>query len=514
MRVPRLAIAMAALLCAAGPTAVRAEEVRVTYVAGGSIYIDAGREHGLAPGDRLQAFRDGEEIAVLTVTEVSTSKASCSVSEGGETPAIGDTVKIAPARSEDVEKPVRKRNSGPGIRGRVGVQFLAVRDGTGDYGDYTQPAFDLRVDGANLGGSPWGFFVDARARRTYRSLSDGGSDDDGRTRVYRLAVEYGGNAAPWSIVAGRQYSPSLANVSIFDGISGAFGRERWSVGLFTGSQPDQEDFGYDTELREHGLYFEYRSAASAPRSWSITTGVVGSYASSEINREFAYVQGRYRGGKLLAYLVQEIDVNREWKKDEAGENSLEATSTLVSLRYRASDSVDLFGGFDNRRQIRLLRDRETPITEFDDDFRQGYWAGTSIRFSRHLSLSVDGRFRGGDDAGESEAYTARFGAGRLTRRNLGVHLRTTRYTNPRVDGWLYAVDAGLDLASRVYLLVEAGLRDEQGDISSFLDDSLLWLSAEVDISIGRRWYLLVALEQTSGDLEEYGQLFTRLSYRF
>jgi hypothetical protein len=503
-----------ALLCFAA-TARAGDDARITYVTGASVYVDLGRDQGLAPGDRLEATRDGEAIATLSVTEVSTNRSSCSVLESSAEPAVGDGVRVvstAPAMAS--EEPAKKSRKKLGIRGRVGLQFLAVRDGTSDYGDYSQPALDLRLDAPHLSGGPWGLFVDARARRTYRDLSDGGSDDDSRTRIYRLTVSHDSPEGPWSFVAGRQFSPSLANVAIFDGLSGAYNRERWSVGLFTGSQPDEQDFGYNGDIREHGFYYEFRSSADAEKDWSLTTGVVGSYDSSEVNREFAYLQGRFRGKKLLAYFVQEIDFNRDWKSDEAGESSLEATSSLLSLRYRASEKVSLFGGFDNRRNVRLLRDRETPITEFDDDFRLGVWAGASFRLAEKLSLSLDGRTRGGDDAGDSHAYTVRFGAGPLTKRGLAMHLRSTRYSNPRMDGWLYAVDAGLDVSARVYLQLEAGIRDEEREIVSAFDDSLTWVSLGADISLARRWYLLLALEQTSGDFEDYGQLFTRLSYRF
>jgi hypothetical protein len=508
-----LSVLILALSCV--PALAEAEDDRrVTYVTGASVYVDAGREQGLAPGDRLEVRRDGEPIAILSVSEVSGSRADCSILESSATPAIGDSVRILTASAGEESKPGKNRRPELGIRGRIGVQYLAVRDGTDDYGDYSQPAFDLRLDASQMGGSPWGLFVDARARRTYRDLSDGGSDDDSRTRIYRLALSHESANGPWSFVAGRQYSPSLANVSIFDGLSGAYNRERWSAGIFSGSQPDAEDFGYNGDIREHGLYVEFRSPAASPRSWSLTTGLVGSYEDSEVNREFAYLQGRFRGERLMAYVVQEIDINRDWKSDEAGESSLEATSSLVSLRFKASESISLFGGFDNRRNVRLLRDRETPITEFDDSFRHGIWAGASFRLAERLSLALDARSRGGDDAGDSHAYTARLGVSRLSRRNVGIHLRSTRYDNPQMEGWLYAVDVGLDLGTRLYFLAEAGLRDEESEISPLFDDSLSWLSVELDIDLARRWYLLVALEQTSGDLEDYGQLFTRLSYRF
>lgn len=506
-------------------TIVQAEtlEAQITYVTGKSVYVDAGKSQGLLPGTSIEVLRDGEVIATLAVTEATSTKASCSIVESRLTPEVGDKVRFsisAPAGAavaatdEPAASGRRARRGGLPVRGRIGVQYLAFRDGTNDHADYSQPALDLRLDAAGLGSGNWGFHVDARARRITRNLVGGGSDDENRTRVYRLSVDRGTRSDPWSFALGRQYSPSLANVALFDGISAAHNRGRWSVGLFSGSEPDSEDFGYNGDLRQHGVYYDLHSAESSAHRWSVTTGLVGAYDGGEIDREFAYVQTRWIGEKLLGYLVQEIDINRDWKKDEAGESSFEPTSTMVSLRYRVRDGIDLVGGFDNRRRVRLLRDRITPATQFDDEFRRGFWGGANFRFAKRLSLSLDGRMNSGDPSGDSDAFTGKFGVNRLTHRNLSLHLRATRFTNEMLEGWLYSGDAGLDLGSRVYLRLEAGVRDEESLISPTQDDSLSWISLDVDVNLSRRWYLLMALEHSSGDLEEYDQLFTRLSYRF
>jgi len=71
-------------------------------------------------------------------------------------------------------KPLATRAQRTGPHGRVGVRYLASQDGGDTAAEYSQPSLDLRLDGPNLGGSPVGLNLDARARRTYQTFADGG----------------------------------------------------------------------------------------------------------------------------------------------------------------------------------------------------------------------------------------------------------------------------------------------------------------------------------------------------
>ncbi len=140
-----------------------------------------------------------------------------------------------------------------------------------------QPAPDLRLDGNNLGGTAWGFSVDARARRTYRKLSGGGNDKESRSRLYRLAATRRGIQDRWDLTIGRQFSPELAGVSIFDGVSAGYRGRRWTAGLISGTQPDPEHYDYSSEVREHGLYFQYHSCSRTSRPTSPASSSQGSW---------------------------------------------------------------------------------------------------------------------------------------------------------------------------------------------------------------------------------------------
>lgn len=494
-------------------------EAKVTYFTGTTLYLNAGGEEGLASGVVLTVMRGREVVATCTVGQVSTHKATCSIERSLLEPAVGDVATFVgesvPEVVAEAAKPRAARSrSGrrPGIRGRVGVRYLFVHDRENEHSDYSQPALDLRIDGSRIGGSAWGFDLDARARRTKRELAGGGSESENRTRVYRAAVSREGSADPFSFAVGRQFSPPVAAVSVFDGVSAEYARSRWAIGLISGSQPDPVDYGYSGEIRDHGVYVRFDNDPAARYRFAVSTGLIGSYQESEVNREFLYVQTRFYGPKLSFYATEEIDYNRDWKA-EAGEDAVSVTSTYANVDLRATSWLSLRAGYDSRRNVRLYRDFINPEIEFDDSFREGMWVGLTTRFAGRLSLGLDARSNLGGSAGRSAAYTATFGASRLLRR-FDLRARSTRYENDLETGWLHSLTGGAYFGQRLHVQIGGGLRNERALSGTASADDSVWLNADLDLALGRHWYWIVSADRTTGDVDSTDQYYSGISYRF
>jgi hypothetical protein len=270
--------------------------------------------------------------------------------------------------------------------------------------------------------------------------------------------------------------------------------------------------GYSSDVKEHGAFAEWRGAPGSPRRWAITTVLVGSYQEGEVNREFSYLQGSYAGPRLSAWMSEEVDLNRGWKERAEGA-AVSMTSTFVNLRLRAGEIWTFIAGYDNRRRVRLCRDRVTPATRFDDRYRTGAWAGGEAAFGGRFRAGLEARTRGGDP-GSAGAYTLSLGAGRIGGIGLGARSRSTRCTGDRVDGWLHAVSVGAAPGGRWHVEATGGIRDETDVAGPSLDRRLTWAALDVDVALGRRWLCGLALERSRGDDEATDQIYTTLSYRF
>ena len=535
-----LAGSMVLAAAASGPAGSFGEgagPMRVTYVSVSSVYVSAGAADGVAVGDRLEVVRDGAIVAALEVTLTSNHKADCRrVGEAGEVRA-GDAVRAAvtaqagpettevpparavPGTSESLppqSAPAQPAAPAPqrpsAVRGRIGVRYMGIRERDGGP-QYQQPAIDFRLEGTRIGGSDFDVSADLRARRSYRDFADGASQTENRTRAYRLAAAWQQEGSPLRLTFGRQFSPSLAMVSLFDGLLGEIRKERWAGGAFVGTQPDPVDYGYSGDLREYGGFVEYGNPVAAERRWALTGGAVASYQEGEINREFLFLQGRYDDRRFSAYATQEVDLNRGWRKTQEGE-SWTATSGYASVRWRASDKFALNGGFDSRRSVRLYRDFVSPVTEFDDRYRRGSWIGADGRAGDHFDYGVSFRRAEADATDRADATTLTLGLRRLTAISLDLATRSTRYSNAQLEGWLHSLSISASLTARSRLEAYGGIRDETVLAALVPEENHTWYGLNWDLFAGRHWMFTATLERNQGQGEGNDQVYATMAYRF
>jgi hypothetical protein len=501
---------------------------KVSYVTGNSVYISAGREDGLREGASVDLIRGERSVVTLKVAYLSSHQAACEIVTASVSPVVGDVVRYLPSAGptaatavsgdsgggagDQIRRYSKRNGPGFGLRGRIGARYLIVkqRDSTGT--QFSQPALDLRLDGAGLGGSPIGLTADVRARRTKSTLADGSQVIDGRTRIYQASIFINTPGAPFRASFGRQFSPTLATVSIFDGGLLDINKPSWGIGAFGGTQPDP-DLGYSKEIAEYGGYIQVHNRPGARSQWSFVTGGIGSYTQGKANREFVYLQGAYTGRHLSSYVAQEIDYNRPWKR-ALGEPAISATSTFGNILYRFGESFSIHGGIDNRRNVRLYRDVVTPDVAFDDSYRQGIWGGATLFLSRRLRLGFDARSSRGGPNGKADAYTASFGLDRLTPLHLGLRTRHTRYTNPTLSGWLHSGALSFEPSPWLRLEFNGGLRQETNPAAIPADSRVTWYGLDLDLSLGRALYVILSGTRERGGLQADDQAYGGISYRF
>jgi hypothetical protein len=509
---------------ASGQAVAPIGRARITYLASGTAYLDAGRDDGLKEGLEVRVVRAGAQVGVLTVTYLASHRSACTVVSSTMALSAGDSVEFAPvAKAAAVDsgrvagvpgtlQRTRSSSAANRVRGRVGLRYLLVRPLEGN--GFTQPAADLRLDAPSLGGGAAGFLVDIRARQTYSTRPDGSVSRNSRTGVYQAAVLLQTPRGPAHLTLGRQYLPTVSSVSLFDGALAQYQKSRFGLGVFAGSEPDPVTMGYSNEIRSYGLFVEGRSSPGNRTRWNVTGGAVGSYAGGTVNREFAFLQASLATPGVSLFLAQELDVNRDWKA-AAGEPGVELTSTFASVMARPAHWLSLQVGLDNRRNVRLYRDFVSPETLFDDSFRQGVWGGTSFTIGPHVRAGVDARasLGGADSASRTRSGTAYLGFERLTPANLGLRTRYTRYSSVQRTGTLQSFQLGVRPMSWLGFEGNGGFRAETGPLDAAMRRTN-WLGLDVDVSLGRRLFLLFSGSRERGSLAAGDQIYGSMSYRF
>jgi hypothetical protein len=522
-------------------TAAAGATAHVIYLTGGSVYIDAGRDQGIAIGDTARVTRGGAAVALLRVAFVSTSKASCDTLHVESPIRVGDAVRYVPgslveadagaaggetgadssARATTTQAPpaapgtrggapsqprAAARRAARPVRGRIGLGLVTVPPAGGGPG-YTEPSLTLRLDGSAASGAPVDFSIDVRGHRTYRAGSEGGA-----ARVYRLSTAIRDDAATRRISLGRQGLPVSSSASLIDGALAQLDGKRLSAGVFSGLEPAPGGYDFSTDLVQSGGFLQWRNAPGAVARWSATTGFVDSRHGGAVNRDFAFAQGYYFNRRLMLNVSQEMDLNPAWKR-AMGEPAVSLTSTFATARAQLTPRIVLNGGFDNRRNVRLLRDRETPETEFDDRYRQGGWLGGSVDPVRNLRLGGAARVRSGGTTAAAWTYSGSMEAFRLTSLQGILRARTTRVTSGIEEGWLHSlgvegtpsagVRAGATVGTQRFTEIQSGGR-------RLVD----WQSLNVDLGLARRWYLLLSAEHDRDDAGSRLQSYSSLNWMF
>jgi hypothetical protein len=495
----------------------------ITYLTSVTAYLDAGRLEGLREGTRVEVVRGGATIGVLKVAFLASHQASCDIVTTSVPLAVGDSARFLPAaapRDSGLAGQPRRTPLGrravtpPGLRGRIGAEYLGVGQMDGTAGGFSQPSLALRLDGHPFAAPALTLAVDMRARRTYTNLADGTAITDGRNRVYQAALTVGAPASLGRVTAGRQISGNLASVGVFDGVLAELHGSGWGTGVFAGTQPDPLQLDFSTQIVEGGIYVQGHSSPSATTHWSLTLGASGSYDGGQANREFGYVQGSFLTPRLWAFVTQEVDYYRPWKQ-LANMNAVSPTNTFALLRYRVAGGLTLDAGFDNRRNVLLYRDVVNPATVFDDTFRQGAWAGCSMRFSKRFFLGVDARSSSGGPGGRADSYTMSFSAGPVTRVALGLRSRTTWYSSTQLTGWLQSVALGINPGGRLHVELNGGGRQERNVLTDPPTNAwVTWLGADLDLNLTRSWYLMVSANRETGGFDGNNQIYGGMSYRF
>jgi hypothetical protein len=308
---------------------------------------------------------------------------------------------------------------------------------------------------------------------------------------------------------GRQYSPDLPTLSIFDGAAATLRFSHWSLGVLSGTQPDPLDYGYSTEVRDSGGFLQISSSRAPADLWYVTLGAIGSYVDGVINREFVTLQASYAQPRFSAYVSQDVDLNRGWRLVAEGSDHT-LTNTYVSTRWRPTQDLNVHAGYDNRRNVRLYRDLESPETEFDDAHRQGFWGGFSQRVARFYRFGFDAKRATGGPSGNADAFTFTMSA----QWRLHGNVRSTYFTNQLADGWMHTGLLGAQLWPWMHVEIGGGMRDENSSAGLVQQGTLTWMHFGLDHSLGRHWYMSLSAERSKEGIEASDQYYLSTNYRF
>lgn len=385
---------------------------KVTYVSAEGVYIDVGREAGLTIGDSLQIRRTGAVIATVVVNNVSSQSAAAIVLEQSTRIEAGDEVygqvriaapsvevKLDSANNSVPEEATQPRKNAR-VRGDVAVSTFRHYDQTDAGRSWSRPGVSTRLTVEDIGSAGLRVELRHRTRLYHRSRPsfDGQDTDDWSHQVYEFGLFHDGEGvkSEWGI--GRVIAPYVRGVGFIDGVYFARAvNDNYKVGIAAGTSPDYEDSGLDFGRRKLGAYVAYETGDYRDNRLTLSAAMSTEYEKSTVSRDFLYLQGTFaKHGRWTMYHSVEIDLNRDWRYDMAG-NRFTFTNYLTSATLTLHRSARLFFSYDTRKNIRYYENRETPDSLFDERTNQGLRGGLSVHLSDRVNFRASGGIRFRDD---------------------------------------------------------------------------------------------------------------------
>ena len=372
--------------------------VVVEQIAWANMYLSAGTEAGLAAGDTLQVYRegDGEYLGAFRVV-ASSSERSVVVYIGEPFPVTrGITIRVRrDGAGPDLAQPpsratpsrpatptaARRPGAAPRLRGRLGLDFSGVQSTTQWLSNqeerverrFATPSLSVRLDATNL---PGGFRFETSGRAYYRYSDPTLVQPQVAVRVYQLSVSKRFDGFPLEFRMGRFFNEYERYSGYWDGALLRVGGRGFGVGALAGFQPDRANEGPSAGLPKYTVFVDFAAGRGSVRyATDLSFHQVRPRDQWLVHTFAGWSQYLRVGGVRLS---TDIQVDRDAEADTWKLGRVQVSGTAPLTRR-----LSLYGRYARSRPYLLFR--TTDLMPFKRD--QG--SGGLSYFGGSVSLSAD-----------------------------------------------------------------------------------------------------------------------------
>ncbi|MBK6765600.1 MAG: hypothetical protein IPG71_04500 [bacterium] len=279
------------LLTCLSPLHAAELEAKVTYVAWKTLYLNAGRAHGIESGLNGLLYRNTSLIGEISIAATADSTCVATLSGDSVIALVGDRAvillsdhtverldgsesnksdQVGPSEHPGSQAATRKL---PQFIGRLAVQFDAYDDRADKEIAELLPGFSTRVVIRRIAGEGTELGLRYRGRRL-----SGGADEMWQHRLYTAALNFLPAHERWKASLGRIQAGSVAGIGYIDGGYGevAVGRSL-AMGLFGGAQAELDMSRTDLSTSKAGALVTYRNEKNPSKRTSATVALAGEY---------------------------------------------------------------------------------------------------------------------------------------------------------------------------------------------------------------------------------------------
>ncbi len=541
------------------PQADIRSEFHVKYVAAGAVYLDGGRNAGLAEGMTLDIKRREttvdpatkknivrlKVIARVRVVSVAEVSAVCEVPAATPQIKVGDKAYL---EGEDVEKEVEQRalsstrkypqvisfTEGDPLedevraavprpplpevnraRGRIGFEYGGLRSAGPFAASTTQLGLVLRMNVTRINGTYWNLDGYWRGRLDSRS---GGSQlqtiQDLINRTYHMQMTYSNPHSRWVAGFGRLYLPWASSLDTLDGgyVGRRFGQST-TAGIFAGSTPDPTSWDYSPNRRLAGGFINFEGGSNDSVRYTSTWGVGVSTLGWTASRPFLFTENGISYKQSFS-IYQSMQVDRPHVPGAStATNSAGISRSFVTVEVRPAKYLAIDLNHNYFREIPTFDLGLISTGLLDQMLFQGFSAGVRVELPDHVTVynSLGRSMKSGD---ARSSWNQMYGVtwGRIWRTGLRGDARYSKFTSSFGSGNYYALSLSRQFSDALRGEVNFG---RQSLLSPFTrDSSYRTLGGQFDWFPKGSFYLDGGFTRQLGNIQSYSQWYVGLGYRF
>jgi hypothetical protein len=518
---------------------VSADEVtfNIKYLSAENIYINGGASKGLAAGDTLSVYRNNAFIGSIVAEFISDHSASCKKLSTDVIFEVGDearvniniervktTVADTSARKDieqESEIQALSHDISPkqsvDMSGRVSIQYYYVDDKSPANLDFKQPTLRLNLKFKNLGGDGYSLNLKTRTRHNDRvkNYNSSVSESEWRNRLYKISYGRDIDKNKFGFKAGRIVANEISGVGYIDGLLlNTRLTQILSFGVFAGAQPQWQYADFQTSLQKYGGYLNFVKGDYGKFRWESTAAFAAEYHSSIVSREFIYFQNSFgNGGKWRIYQSLDLDFNRDWKKEKAGESTT-LSNLYLTGRYKFTSWFSAGLSYDNRVNYWTYDLQQLDENLFDDRYRRGVKFNLRLMLPNKYSISSNFGIRTIENNSESSNYYyVGFNKSNFSPLRINYNLNYSSFSNEYTKGQRYTFSLSRYFNRGHSLRVEYGNYSYDYKLLNTNRDSN-WVKLGLFARFNKRFYYSGDITFNSGDDINGNHILTELGYRF
>lgn len=532
-------------------------EFHVRYVSGTNVYIDAGRNAGLAEGTKLVLKQDPAKpandpsnvalepgiIARMTVVSVASSSAVCEIQAKARDLTEGDVVWMA---EDDVAKLVQKDTLGSTrkypmivtfsegdpldeevrdeqprpplpevnqIRGRLGFDVSSTQQVGQGSTTTSQYGFVFRADFTRIHGTHWnlnGFWRGTIQRGSYRST---GSIQEMINRTYLMSLSYINPESRFSAGIGRLFVPYATSLQTIDGAYGSLQvAQHAAVYTFAGSTPDPTAWNYNPKNRIGGAFLNMHGGTYDNFHYSSSAGGGVNMINWSLNRPFIFTENEFSYKRYFS-LFHSMQVDKPTANPGGAPVNVGLGQSLLSVRVQVHPRVTFDVTDTYFRDVPTYDANLVGTGLLDKYLFQGVNGGARIQ----LPLHVMGYFSLGQSSSSNDKKSSineMFGATltHLWKTGLQLDGRYSKFDSAFASGTYKSFMVTRDLGERFRLNVQGGRYAYSSSLATSNNSD--FVNVMFDTNLGSRMFVESMFTGQRGGSLNYNQWINTIGYRF